>query len=94
MESKPIALPVVFEAIPLSIKKIPRFVMWKYVEIGKGDTKRWSKLPLQINHSAASSTDAATWIDYFTAEEAYKKGGFDGIGIVFIGEDNIIGIDF
>jgi P4 family phage/plasmid primase-like protien len=93
MESKPIALPVVFEAIPLSIKKIPRFVMWKYVEIGKGDTKRWSKLPLQINHSAASSTDAATWIDYFTAEEAYKKGGFDGIGIVFIGEDNIIGID-
>lgn len=93
MNEKPTTIAVQFDGIPLSIKKIPRWVMWKLVEIGSGDTKRWSKLPMQTNHKAASSTDASTWVDFFTAQEAYGRGGFDGVGIVFTGEDDIVGID-
>jgi len=93
MNEKPTTIAVQFDGIPLSIKKIPRWVMWKLVEIGNGETKRWSKLPMQTSHKAASSTDASTWVDFFTAQEAYGRGGFDGVGIVFTGEDDIVGID-
>lgn len=90
---KPTALPVQFENIPLSLKKIPRWVLWRLVEVGDESNKRWSKLPLQVNGSSASSTNPSTWSDFLHAQEAYQTGRFDGVGFVFDGSDGIVGVD-
>ena len=82
-----------FNNIPNDLKRIPRWVMWKFVEIGEGETARLSKLPMQINGAPASSTNPVHWTDYFTVEEAYKSGNFSGIGFVFSEDDSLVGVD-
>jgi len=84
---------VQFENIPVELKKINRWVMWKYTEVGEGESKRMSKLPMQSNGSPASSTNQSHWTDFFTAEKAYQTGKFSGVGFVFSKEDNLVGID-
>ncbi len=91
--NKPTALAVQFENIPISLKKISRWVLWRLVEVGEESNKRWSKLPLQSNGSSASSTNPTTWCDFLHAQEAYQTGRFDGVGFVFDGSDGIMGID-
>jgi putative DNA primase/helicase len=93
--TKPTALKVQFENIPMDLKKIPRWLLWKFVEMGEGETKRWSKLPRQANGQSASSTNPDTWTDFLTAQSAYEQNPdkFDGVGFVFDGTDNIIGVD-
>jgi primase-polymerase (primpol)-like protein len=93
MLQKPSALAVDFSAIPLDLKMIPRFCLWKYTLVGDGETQKWSKLPVQPNGKSASSTNPATWTDFLTAQKAYENGGFSGVGFVFTGDDNLIGID-
>ena len=90
---KPTALPVLFDNIPMELKLIPRWCMWKFMEVGEDEQKKWSKIPMQINGHRGSSTNADTWTDFLTAQNAYEKGGFDGVGFVFTGEDNLVGID-
>jgi putative DNA primase/helicase len=92
---KPTTLSVQFDKIPMELKRIPRWVLWRFVEIGTEDNKRWSKLPAQSNGQPASSTNADTWTDFLTAQHAYEDnpGKFDGVGFVFTGEDNLIGVD-
>ena len=90
---KPTSLPVLLQNIPIELKKVPRWVMWSFVEVGSEDNKRWSKLPLQTNGRAASSTNPATWTDFLSVESAYKTGNFSGIGFVFSKDDNLVGID-
>jgi len=91
--TKPSTLPVQFESIPIGLKKIPRWVLWRLVEVGEGSNKRWSKLPLQSSGSSASSTNPETWCDFLHAQEAYQTGRFDGVGFVFDGSDGIVGVD-
>ena len=93
MLQKPPALEVDFNAIPSDLKRIPRFCLWKYTLVGDGESQKWSKLPVQSTGKSASSTNPATWTDFFTAQKAYENGNFDGIGFVFTGDDNLIGID-
>lgn len=91
---KPIALPVQFDSIPAELKAIPRFCLWRYVLVGDVDEgQTWTKVPMQANGYKGSSTNPDTWADYLSVEYAYKRGGFDGIGFVFTGDDNLIGID-
>ena len=93
MSDKPSCLPVILANIPLELRSVPRWVMWSFVEVGDGENRRWSKLPLQISGKAASSTNPATWTDFITAEQAYNTSKFDGIGFVFSEDDNLVGID-
>jgi hypothetical protein len=93
MLQKPPALPVDFNSIPVDLKMIPRFCLWKYTLVGESDKLHWSKLPVQPTGKAASSTNPATWADFFTVQKAYENGSFDGIGFVFTGDDNLVGID-
>lgn len=88
--NKPPVLAVKFEEIPLDLKMIPRFCLWKYTLI---DNEKWAKTPVQLNGRMASSTNPATWTDFLTAQKAYENGGFDGIGFVFTGDDDLVGID-
>jgi len=90
---KPIALPVMFENVPLDLKLIPRFCLWKYTIVGSEDSQKWSKLPMQPNGKPASVTNPTNWTDFLTAQKAYENGNFDGIGFIFTGDDNLIGID-
>jgi P4 family phage/plasmid primase-like protien len=92
---KPNTLPVIFTNIPMELKKTPRWVLWRYVEIGDETTKRWSKLPTQANGQPASSTNPATWTDFLTVQSAYESNNhrFDGVGFVFSDEDNLVGVD-
>jgi P4 family phage/plasmid primase-like protien len=48
---------------------------------------------VQATGKAASSTKADTWTDFLTAQKAYENGDFDGIGFVFTGDDNLVGVD-
>jgi len=91
--TKPSVLPVQFENIPIALKKIPRWVLWRLVEVGAESNKRWSKLPLQSSGTSASSSNPNTWTDFLHAQEAYQTGRFDGVGFVFDGSDGILGID-
>ena len=90
---KPKALPVLFQNIPLALRKIDRWTMWNYVAIGEGERLKWSKIPVQANNKAASSSNPLTWTNFHEAEAAYFTGRFDGIGFVFINDDHIVGVD-
>ena len=92
---KPNSLPVLFENIPMELKRIPRWVLWRYVEVGDEGNKRWSKLPTQANGQSASSTNPDTWSDFLSIQAAYQQNTdrFCGIGFVFSEEDNLIGVD-
>ena len=92
---KPTAIPVNFDNIPLDLKRVPRWVLWRYVEVGDDDSRRWSKMPVQISGKYASSTNPDTWVDFLTVQSTYESnsGSFSGVGFVFTDSDNLVGID-
>ena len=90
---KPTSLPVRLANIPLELRCVPRWVMWSFVEVGDAENKRWAKMPLQTTGRYASSTNPDTWTDFLSVEQAYNTHKFDGIGFVFSGDDNLVGID-
>jgi len=92
-DNKPTCLPVQLGNIPIELRKIPRWVMWSFVEVGDEENKRWAKMPLQTTGRYASSTNPDTWTDFLSVEQAYNSGKFDGIGFVFTQEDDLVGID-
>jgi P4 family phage/plasmid primase-like protien len=92
-DTKPYCLPVQLSNIPIELRKVARWVMWSFVQVGDGDSKRWAKMPLQTSGKSASSTNPATWTDFISAEQAYNTDKFDGIGFVFNEDDNLVGID-
>jgi primase-polymerase (primpol)-like protein len=67
---KPKALPVLFQNIPLALRKIDRWTLWNYVAIGEGERSKWSKIPVQANNKAASSSNPLTWTNFHEAEAA------------------------
>jgi len=93
MEDKPMALTVLLQNIPLELRQVPRWTLWKYMNVGTGETARYTKVPFQTNGKPASSSNASTWTDFHSAEATYKQGHYDGLGFVFTGTDNLCGID-
>ena len=93
MLQKPQCLPVILANIPLELRKIPRWVMWSFVQVGDGDNQRWAKMPIQVTGRSASSTNPATWTDFLSVEQAYNTAKFDGIGFVFCKDDDLVGVD-
>ena len=72
-----------FNAIPLALQALPRWVLWKD-----------NKVPynaLAIN-SKASSTNPDTWASFPQVQTAYEEGGYCGVGFVLNG-DGIVGVD-
>jgi hypothetical protein len=87
--AKPVALPVLFDNIPAELREGRRFVLWRY-ELRDG---KWTKPPYQPNGRHADSTDSETWSTLAEVAEAYRRGGWDGIGRIHLPEDNITGAD-
>lgn len=93
-EDKPVSMPVLFHNIPVELKEIPRWTLWKYVKIIKQDgSPKWNKVPFTASHAMASTSDPSTWASFFAIEKAYQTGEFDGVGFVFTMDDNIVGVD-
>ena len=89
---RPSVLPVRLEGIPLALRAIPRWVLWRNVQRSKPNgSKVWAKLPMTVDGSAASSTDPSTWTDFDTACDGLIMGDYDGLGLV-LGAD-VHGID-
>ena len=80
------------ENIPDELRTVPRWVTWKNV-VKKGETKP-SKVLFDPNTGKyGNSTDPAKWTDFDGAVGAYQDGGYTGIGIVFVAEDDLMGVD-
>ncbi len=103
---KPTALPVMPDNIPDELKRIPRWVCWRYrlkrgVKMPK-TRKDWTKVPYRCDGRLADATNPATWCSFDDALAAYQGGrhGFDGIGIVLWEKDTdanglvLAGVDF
>ena len=92
---KPTCLPVLFDSIPIELKKTPRWVLWRLLEVGEEGNTRWSKVPTQVTGQAASSTNPAHWSDFFTVQSTYQANPekYAGVGFVFSSEDNLMGVD-
>jgi putative DNA primase/helicase len=87
-----VALPVIPEQIPAELKASNRFVTWRYV--WKPALEKWDKPPLRAdNGKSASSTNAGTWSTFDAAVQSAKQRRCDGIGIVLIEGNEIVGID-
>ena len=95
MTTRPQCLEVQFDQIPIELKRTPRWVLWRLLEKGEGESTTWAKVPAQINGLAASSTNPETWADFISVQDAYQSNPekFAGIGFVFTAEDNLVGID-
>ena len=76
--------------IPHTLRDNSNFGLWKR-EVVDGKT---TKIPYQTNGRRASSTDPLTWGTFDTCYDAFRNGGFDGIGIFLAKSYGITGIDF
>lgn len=85
--SKPDTVTLSPEAIPLPLKSLNRWVLWRW-ELRKG---KWTKPPKQADDKFASTSDSRTWCSYDEAIQAYVEKEFDGLGIVL--PEGIVGVD-
>jgi len=90
---RPIALPVMPEAIPDELLALRQFVGWQY----ELRDDKWTKVPYYVDAKGklrrASVTDPGTWHTFDGALSVMQFHGLDGIGFVFSVDDPYVGID-
>ena len=88
--NKPQALPVQADNIPLELRRIPRWVAWKY----QWKNDRWDKQPICSHNARPAKVNCpSTYSDFETTLAACQKYGLDGVGFVFIPGDDFSGTD-
>lgn len=72
-----------FDAIPIELRSLPRWIVWK-----KG------KVPYSATafNSTVDATDPYSWATFDQAQVAYEEGGYLGVGFALNG-DGLVGID-
>jgi len=90
---RPTALAPVPENIPVELRILPRWIVWKHYFHKKRQV--WIKLPVcPTTEEPASTTDPETWCHFDAALACYEFiGGYDGLGFVFAEGDGLVGID-
>ena len=88
VQLRPTALTVRPDNIPVSLRALPQWLLWKFSLRGG----KWTKVPYQTCGKPASSTDPATWTKFDTVMESYRSSGFDGIGIALDGKVDADGL--
>lgn len=68
-----------FLNIPDELRGLQQFVLWKLQQRQNKSTK----VPFQPNNKAAKSNNPATWTTFQSALDAYQRGSFSGIGLMF-----------
>lgn len=78
--------------VPDAMKPYPQFVLWRLIQ--KPGKPKPDKVPYNPGTGGpASVTDPSTWGTYEGACEAFKRGGYNGIGFVFTASDPFVFID-
>jgi putative DNA primase/helicase len=76
-----------FDSILPELKAVPNWVLAKGV-VRDGKT---TKPPYQSNGQPASHSNPATWSTFADVKEAYKRGGYIGVGFVLDGKPHFGG---
>lgn len=85
---------LIVQNVPAALREHAQWCLWAYVpRVDKRGETYYTKLPLQTNRKAASSTDPATWNTFEAVAEAYKEGWAHGIGYVLSPDRQEAGID-
>lgn len=84
-----------FDSTPTELKQLRCWVLWKYGP-PRANGKR-AKIPKAPNGMDARVNDPQTWSSFDACVETYlhaqRRGGYDGLGIVFAVDAGIVGID-
>lgn len=86
------ALRVDIENVPIALRSLDRWVVWKRTLREKG----WTKVPYKPGHRRPIDfTDPANWSSFDAAVAAYSHdgAGWAGIGFVQDERDGIVGVD-
>ena len=87
--ARPVALGVNFDALPLELRALKQWVLWRYL----WRDGRWTKVPLRPSGLHASVKNALTWNSFDAVRAAYAAGGFNGVGFVLRGDLGLVGVD-
>lgn len=82
-------LPVLREGIPLEIQRHDRWVLW----LSQPRGNRLAKVPVRPNKQRAAVNNRDHWSDFESAWDAYKSGGFSGLGFCLAG-DGLVFVDY
>jgi putative DNA primase/helicase len=85
------ALPVDPAGIPRELRDRDQWGCWR-AKRRPGKPKP-TKVPYRTDGTNASTTDPSTWTTFREALDAYRRGGFDGIGYFFSADDPYVGVD-
>ena len=75
---------VYFNNIPVALRVLDQWLLWKYLKVidkATGEVS-WTKPPYQANGNHGSTDNPRTWTSFSQATDAYKHGGFAGVGYV------------
>ena len=81
-----------FEEIPQELKNHPKWMVWR-AERTKKNPNIVSKVPYRANGYKGSKSDPEHWLTFEEVKEAYETENFDGVGIVFNRDDNLVCVD-
>jgi hypothetical protein len=90
--TKPEAIAVAVESIPLPLRQRRQWVCWQFRRLND----KWTKVPVDAETARnASTTDPQTWSEFDTAWQRYTafRHVTDGLGFVFAPDDPFVGID-
>ncbi len=81
------------ENIPEDLKKLDRWVLWKFEQKLTAEGQKWTKPPYQPNGQRGSHSNPQTWSSFQTCLDVFRKSNmFHGIGFV-MGHENIVAWD-
>ena len=84
--------PISPSAIPQSLRDVPRWICWDYMDYGDGKKPR--KVPISAGGEFGTNyNDPSAWRSFDAVmREAQERGGL-GVGFVFSDQDDIVGVD-
>lgn len=84
-----------FNGVPAFLAQKKRWIVWKAVQRTRTDgTTKIDKVPYSAKSRKKGGIDHSDeWVTFAQAYEAYALHGFDGVGFVFTGQDDLFGVD-
>ncbi|AGN01157.1 hypothetical protein L593_06040 [Salinarchaeum sp. Harcht-Bsk1] len=78
---KPHALSVEPDGIPTALREDGAWLVWRYV--WQEDREQWAKVPYHADgEHRVDATDPANGVDFPVALATYKRGTYDGLGVI------------
>lgn len=81
-----------FDSIPEALKNHAKWMLWK-AEPTKKNPNIMGKVPYLANGLQGQLNNPKHYLTFDQVKRAYKKGGFDGVGVVINSSDNLVCID-